>query len=230
MNLENLQDLIDYIAVWYEIKYPERELDYIEGRENILFDYNKKLEKEMDINQLLLRLPHSSLSLMKSPYIGNGGGLKRVLDDNFDLIGYKPVIYVNIKRKNIKNEFYLVVADSITGEIEKNHSLEDYIKEKDINLERLLYLLKEKNNIFDYKELEITINDHNNDMELRKKVLELVSIKLLYSRNTIPEYGYIRSIKFIEEFNKELDINLNRELIDNIYNKDYSKGRRLIKK
>ena len=59
-------------------------------------------------------------------------------------------------------------------------------------------------------------------MELRHRILQLVALKLLYSRNTIPERGYERAKRFINEFNKELDVKLTTKQIDEIVNKDYS--------
>ena len=59
-------------------------------------------------------------------------------------------------------------------------------------------------------------------MELRDRILQLVALKLLYSRNTIPERGYERSKKFINEFNKELNLTLSTEEIDEIMRRNYA--------
>ena len=61
-------------------------------------------------------------------------------------------------------------------------------------------------------------------MELRHRILQLVALKLLYSRNTIPERGYERAKRFINEFNKKLDLTLSTEQIDEIINRDYTNG------
>ena len=37
MKTEELQELIDSVVNWYEIKYPERELEYFEGIKNMNF-------------------------------------------------------------------------------------------------------------------------------------------------------------------------------------------------
>ena len=50
-----------------------------------------------------------------------------------------------------------------------------------------------------------------------------MALKLLYSETTIPERGYKRAKRFIDEFNKELNINLSTKEIDEIINRDYSK-------
>ena len=66
--------------------------------------------------------------------------------------------------------------------------------------------------------LKADVDDHNCDLELRKRILQLIALKLLYSQNTTPGRGYKRAKKFIDEFNKELHLNLSSEKIDNIIN------------
>ena len=50
----------------------------------------------------------------------------------------------------------------------------------------------------------------------------MTTLKLIYSRNTIPEYGYERAKKLINEFNRKLNINIKTNRVDEIINKDYS--------
>ena len=52
--------------------------------------------------------------------------------------------------------------------------------------------------------------------------VQSVALKLLYSRNTIPERGYERAKRFINEFNKKLDLTLSTEQIDEIISRDYT--------
>lgn len=63
-------------------------------------------------------------------------------------------------------------------------------------------------------------------MELRHRILQSVALKLLYSRNTIPERGYERAKRFINEFNKKLGLELSTEQIDEIIHRDYTNGER----
>ena len=62
-------------------------------------------------------------------------------------------------------------------------------------------------------------------MELRHRILQLVALKLLYSRNTIPERGYERAKRFINEFNKKLGLTLSTEQIDEIIHRDYTNNK-----
>ena len=55
-----------------------------------------------------------------------------------------------------------------------------------------------------------------NQRSARNKILQLVVLKLFYSKNTTPENGYKRALIFIEEFNENLDINLNSKEINEI--------------
>ena len=75
----------------------------------------------------------------------------------------------------------------------------------------------------DYTELKECINNHKTDLELRKIILQLAALKILYSSNTIPEYGYERAKKFITEFNEGIpNLNLSLEEIDSIMKRDYT--------
>ena len=73
----------------------------------------------------------------------------------------------------------------------------------------------------DFSELKKCIYNHDCDLELRRRVLQLVALKLLYSKNTIPERGYERSKRFINEFNKKLGLTLSTNQIDEIIYRDY---------
>ena len=61
IDTKELQELIDNIVTWYEIKYPERELEYFEGTRDIDFQNIKRISNIMSIRQLLYRLPHNQL-------------------------------------------------------------------------------------------------------------------------------------------------------------------------
>ena len=91
----------------------------------------------------------------------------------------------------------------------------------------MLSIFKEKYiNKLDFTKLKESVYDHNCDMELRHRILQLVALKLLYSRNTIPERGYERSKRFINEFNKKLGLTLSTKQIDEIIHRDYTNGER----
>lgn len=78
----------------------------------------------------------------------------------------------------------------------------------------------------DFTELKESVYDHDCDIELRNRVLQLVALKLLYSKNTIPERGYERAKRFINEFNKKLNLTLSTEEIDEAISRDYTNRQR----
>ena len=235
MKTEELQELIDSVVNWYEIKYPERELEYFEGTRHLGFQGIRRISDVMDIRQLLFRLPHNQLCLMECGYRAKGWGQYPIYENGKE-IDLKVQIFMKINKKN-KEEcnpwyggttYFLLQADYMTGEVLNYYELEDYIdNEENISLDELLSVFNEKySNELDFTELTESVYDHNCDMELRDRILQLVALKLLYSRNTIPERGYERAKRFINEFNKKLGLELSTEQIDEIIHRDYTNGER----
>lgn len=233
MKTEELQELIDSVVNWYEIKYPERELEYFEGTRHLGFQDIRRISDVMDIRQLLFRLPHNQLCLMECGYRAKGWGQYPIYENGKE-IDLKVQIFMKINKKN-KEEcnpwygemtYFLLHADYMTGEVSNYYELEDYIdNEENISLDELLSVFNEKySNELDFTELTESVYDHNCDMELRDRILQLVALKLLYSRNTIPERGYERAKRYINEFNKRLGFALSTEQIDEIIHRDYTNG------
>lgn len=209
--------MIDNITTWYEMKYPERELEFYEGVRYFNFKNMLPLSRYMSIEQLLYRLPHEQLLLLECSYRARAGyhhfydvndekkcvnmiGISICIKDNFN--GYREEYHLKFQR-------FLLSVEEKTGEVDVDTTLKKYVNNDSINLEEVLDLFKTKyNDILDFKELEDCIYDHNCDFELRSKILQLVALKLLYSSKTIPERGYIRATRFIGEFNKKLGLNL----------------------
>ena len=235
METEELQELINSIVNWYEIKYPERELEYFEGTRHMNFQDIRIISDVMDIRQLLFRLPHNQLCLMECGYRAKGWG-QHPIYENGKKIGWKVQIFMSINRKNEeksdlwlgKAPYFLLHADHMTGEVSKDYELEEYIdNDENINLDELLSIFNKKYiDELDFTELKESVYDHNCDMELRHRILQLVALKLLYSRNTIPERGYERAKRFINEFNKKLGLALSTEQVDEIIHRDYTNGER----
>lgn len=233
IDIECLQELIDNIVYWYEMKYPERELELSEGTIYYDFEDIDKLSKVMDLKQLMYRLPHKQLCLIECDYRSNGGGIKNTYNDKGKIIGQKAILFMRINRKGVeynplsisKLPDFLLYADTDSGKVDVDYNLKDYVSVDDITLDELLVLFKEKyTDELDFTKLEECIYDHNCDIELRRIVLQLVALKLLYSNRTIPERGYKRAKKFINEFNNKMGLNLTTEEIDEAINRDYTNG------
>ena len=225
LEIEEMQELIDNIAKWYEFKYPEKSFE--KDKSNNI----ESITDLMSVEQFLFRLPSSQLSLLNGDYRAHGYSRKEIYR-NGDLVGYKPIIFIHIDRKTGINPYieklptFLIFADINTGDILKSRDLDEYVnKEESINLEELLKIYDEKyTESLDFSELSEVINNHKVDMELRKKLLKLAALKILYSKNTTPARGYERAKNFIIEFRKKLDIALSKKEIEEIINEEYIKN------
>lgn len=224
IEIEELQELINNITYWYEIKYPEREFEFEEGIKNLDFKSIAPLSKSMNIYQLMYRLSDDQLCLINGEYRSNCGGIRNIYNGGSKVVDQKAVLYILIKQINnnynangINNN--LIICAYPNGEVIINDSLKKYVDKERINLDELLSLFEEKySHNLDFSVLKADVDDHNCDLELRKRILQLIALKLLYSQNTTPGRGYKRAKKFIDEFNKELNLNLSSEKIDNIIN------------
>mgnify|MGYP004519813443 FL=1 len=224
MEIEELQELINNITYWYEIKYPEREFELDEGIKNLDFKSITPLSKSMNIYQLMYRLSDDQLCLINGEYRSNCGGIRNIYNGGSKVVAQKAVLYIVIKQINnnynangINNN--LIICAYPNGEVIINDDLKKYVDKERINLDELLSLFEKKySHNLDFSVLKADVDNHNCDLELRERILQLIALKLLYSQNTIPDRGYKRAKKFIDEFNKELNLNLSSEKIDNIIN------------
>lgn len=229
IDLEQMQSLIDHVVNWYEIKYPERELEANNGVIHMDFENIDRMSKHMNIRQFMYRLPHKELCLMESDYRSTGGGLRTLYDEKGNVSGFKSVLFMSLKNKEFDPFDYdslwelFLTADTKTGKIEPTYHFKELVTEDEIGLKELLGILKEHLKEIDTTKLEECLYDHYCDTELRNKLLQLAALKMVYSPNTIPERGYERSKRFIAEFNKKLGLQLSTEEVDKIMAIDYSK-------
>ncbi len=228
IEVDELQELINNITTWYEMKYPERELEYYEGVRYLNFEDIKRISNVMDMRQLLYRLPHKQLSLIECGFRACGWGQYPIYENGKE-VGWKTEIFMRITRKDIDEDdicnnklpYFLIHADPKTGIVDVNSDLEEYTDKKDISLDELLELFRENNEALDCSELEECLYDRECDLTLRYRILQLIALSLLYSKNTIPERGYERAQRFINEFNKKMNLELSTEEIDEIMSRDY---------
>ncbi len=223
--INELQHIIDTITYWYEFKFPERQLEYFEGVLDLRFEQIKTITKSMDFKQLMYRLPHNELELINCGYRSCGWG--------------GDGIFMSIKNKipNINYDLnyidrFLLNANPDNGQVEIDYYIKKITDKTDITLDELLKIFeKEQKENWDYRELKESVYNHNVDLELRKRILELASLKLLYSKNTIPERGYLRAKNFNIEFNRNItNLNLSTKKIDEIMKRDYNNSKKYILK
>ena len=218
--IDEIQELVDKIANWYEMKFPERDIDKINGARHTSFENVKSLSDEMGMEQLLYRLSPKQLSFIKGNYRANVGfNNSNIYENN------KPEMRLALKIKVNHSDigelpFFYVCADYETGEIYNIEEVEEFIGNNigRLNLEELLNILNSKYaNDFDFTELMMCVYNHNTDIKLRNIILQLVAFKLLYSKNSNYEYGYYRAKKYINEFNNYFNNILSNKEIDQTY-------------
>lgn len=238
IDTEQLQELVNNITNWYEIKYPNRELEGAQGVTYFDFQNIKSLSKYMDIQQLMYRLPTEQLNLIKCVYRASGGGLLETYDEQGERKEERPIIFMRIYRKDIATNFlietmefsdFLLYAFAESGQVSFNMELENYLNEEAITLDELLVLFEsEYEDKLDFSSLQECIYNHNCDLELRRKILQLTALEMLYSKNTRPDIGYERAKRFIEEWNKELGLNLSPQEMDELMGKNDTNGEEFV--
>ena len=217
ISIKDLQELINKLVIWYEIKYPEKELDEMDGIHNTNFNNIKKLSKVMTFEELLYRLTNKEYSFINCSYRSSAGGFyyNERLKKNIPNL----LLIINEKGDLGYSLYSCLFIDVLTGK--STTYLNKYLVEKNIKIEDIYNKLKE-NNSLDLTNIKTCLLNHEGDIVLRDMILELVALNLLYSKNTIPEHGYIRAKRFIKEFNKKLNTNLSTEEIDYLINKEYN--------
>ena len=220
VGIDEMQDLIDRLFTWYEIKYPEREFDFYDGVEIQDFTIKKELSDLMDINQLFFRLTDNQIKLLEGNY--RSGFMKEfpIYEEGTKIGVHKKVYFKIVRNKNDsyynKHKDFIVSADAMSGEVDIDYEIDKYVN-SDTNINDLYKIFKESYvNRLDFTELEDAVNNKIIDNYLRDRLLEFVSLKLLYSRHTTPERGYIRAKRFIDEFNKRLNLSLTSNEIDRV--------------
>lgn len=162
ISINSLQELIDNIASWYEIKYPEREMELSRNRDIDFERINSlnDLSKVMNIRQLIFRLPPDQLRFIKCFYRSIGCISRDIHDDvvynDFgEMVGHKTFLFMPIKIKGVEDTPFTVngeltafklFADPNNGQVDVNYDLKDYISDKKITLDELLSVFKEKYN------------------------------------------------------------------------------------
>ena len=234
INTNYLQHLIDMIALWYELKYPERDYENIEGKKDYSFPNLKSLSNDLSFEQLMYHLPDIELFLMRGCYRSKGLTELPVFEHE-KVISFEKLIHFSItKNTKIKSErdfdFY---ADYITGSIKKVYTLNseyNTLIESRINDPNDLFdlfdlkelMIKDKE--IDMHELDEIIKTHQTDMELRDKIIYLTSLKILYSKTTTPRHGFDRAKRLITDYNREFNSNISTDYLDAVI-KDYSSTR-----
>ena len=230
-DIKELQELIDFLTIWYEIKYPN---SFFETFNNIGY----KLTSAMNFEELLKRLDDNKQDFILCNYRTGGWSTLPVIINGKTISDDSVFMSIDIKRNinHLNDDYFIGInADEKTGLLNTKHiGLENLINKKYIQkgymtLEELYNELEKNGNNINYISLKETILDKKFREKIREAILEMTILKLIYSKHTIPEYGYERAKKLISEFKRNLNINLKTSKLDEIINKDYSDIKKLKK-
>ena len=233
IGIDEMQDLIDRLFTWYEIKYPEREFDFYDGKLTSDFVTKKELSDLMNINQLFFRLSDNQIKLLEGNYRTISMKEYPIYEEG-KKIGVSKKVYFKINRNENdiyynKHKDFIISADAVSGKVDTDYETDKYIT-GNVTIDDLYRKFKEEyTDRLEFEVLEKAINNKYIDNYLRDSILEFVALKLIYSKKTTPERGYVRAKRFIDEFNSRLGLNLTYEEINRVMNKDYSEDKSKVK-
>ena len=197
--------------------------DYVTRIRKWVYKTGKKVIKK----EFLLRLTDRQMSIINCHY-RSSGFRQYPIYENGQLIRWKSEIVLTILNKAKDDEFwsdelprFSVGADPKTGIATCPEELIKYTEKENLYINELYEILNNYEEELDTTELQECLYDNSCDLTLRYKLLQLVALSILYSKNTIPEYGYERAKRFINEFNKKMNLELSTEEIDEIISRDY---------
>ena len=211
LSVAEMQQMMDDIALFFEFKYPDSFIsDLIYKREKSEKDMQicQQLAKSLDIEQLKYRLHHDYIKFLDCPY----GDYIRITKEKENLWDLTDIsIRVNdigeIEPYDLKILEECNFLSNIDG-IKKISDLLGRFIESPINV--------------NYCELSKAVIRHKTYIQIRNMILQLIPIKIIYSKSTLPEYGYIRAKNFVRMFNKEYNLNISMNEVDEIMHQDYS--------
>lgn len=205
LSVRELQNLIRLLVNWYELKYPMRffipsevksfgwfKNDYMSDAMTMLALQYRLSSKERDFLDCLFR--------MGTRY-----------DDEVEAVGF------SIKEKATGASFQIYV-DERSG-IVKNGTLdflEMFADVQDTLTIVEIYRTLKSDPKYDIEELKSVYLHHKTDLKLRRRILELVNLALIYSRNATLEVGYERAKMFSREFSNYYNIDMEPPEIESL--------------
>lgn len=214
------QDLIDYICEWYFIKFPERDLEYLDGIHSTDLQVSENISRYMSVEQFLYRLPKEILKLITIPYEDISFVIKNINEEGTPYLSLSIYAMQRLKHFNVlfNPNAGIVLPESIPEFV----GISD---KENITLEKLYELLTTGDNEFKYgvSSIHKHVVSHALSEDLRNEVLKLAAVKMLYDRRTTPERGFERAERFISEFNESIcNGKLDMEYPNQIMSKDYN--------
>jgi len=233
LDLKGIQHLINYMVSLYEFKYCDAYYSKQRGKINVRnFIGLNDISNFIDFDQIRYRLSHKELETLDCKYRSNNGYCSPAYNEDGSLNHDKYDFYIsfNLKEKTKYEDYYSFlnshkVSCRENGVIPRYElkRLKEYIGKKDseITIENLLYILQTRTKL-DTTEIEKIIATHKIDLELRNKIFEMIGYAMIYSEDTIPEYGLLRAKRFVNEINEYYNLffdcyELDKLIIDSKY-------------
>lgn len=212
LDLDEIQTFIDTVTQFFEFKYPSQMLDkvgWVSLNDDPELGSCIKLSKLLDIKQLQYRLNQKQRNFLECSYAGMITLSQRRNNSSLMI----PDRCVQIDSIGKISEFDLM-------DLKEAEFLDDIQQIE--NVEDLYEACQNSTQMIDYQNLERHIYNHKGNISLRNETLNLVMLSLLYANGELPLKGYKRAMSFMRMFNKEYNLALNMEKLDDIMRIDYS--------
>lgn len=184
-SLEELQIIINDIASFYSDMYSKHSIE--------LHEIDQLITKE----KINASFSNTTINLLFPKYKGNIG---LSISEYNEKLNTKTIYELFSIEDMLKKNTLVFRVNAETGIVESNckyygMTLEEV--EKELNIE----FYNNKTNI-DYCTISQGVYNYKMDLELRRRILELVALKLCYSTSNRPEINYVISEHFIDTMNK----------------------------
>lgn len=207
----NLKNFIEKMAVWYELRYPDYEVqrilsNYVSEDKNIntiMFKDNKYLKDVFESN--------SDISYLDWCDFYNANVFFKSLTFNERAFITAPVYSPGLYPKDDYNSVIYLTSDGFVTQFEGLEDLKTYnIANEDLinkHITEVLKLMKEKHvNLSIVDELEYEISRYNRDIYKKDEFLNAVMYRIMERGGA--SIGPRRAFLFAQEFNRNIDIPL----------------------
>lgn len=197
----DMQQLIDDITNWYKIKYPNNEISKgYQVDEDLIVE---PIAKYMDTNQLLSRLGNNANIFLHNYYRSSNCFSGTTKDMNGEEINndYILPIHLGVDYSGLHRIAYISSKTGLVNDVTELST--------DLYHKSILDLLKLDPQEYNLDSLKKCIWQHESTDNLRREILELTALKILYS-NVNPFIGFRKANLFLKEMREDLNIPINQ--------------------
>ncbi len=220
--IDKHQKFIDKVVSWYEFKFTNKFFDLKDGTYDIRFEDLTDYSGNFVLDQLLFAMEDEELDILNPGYYSGLYVGQSIPDFENERINYHFKLGIEFAKMNNEGKDYFNVdskmflfADHETGIVELKHEFSELIGAKEIDIHTLYNILSVKHDgEYDLSNLERCLMRRQVDLENRKWLLNMVSLKLFFSHSTSYDRGYARAEIFVKEFNEKFGLDLNLDHLD----------------